>query len=165
MRDSISNEELILICKDLFLSHDNNEREIDFQILVRDYEAFLSLFFDVESSFYGDLEFQLFVINSFNYLYKSIFGDENIDSYFVSLALSRHDSELREKNACLESVDYTDSDFVYVFTLRLAMTFRDMGLMFAYYEDMQKLLFNSYVIENMEKGYRRDGMENRKCYN
>lgn len=107
----------------------------------------------------------MFVVNSFNYLYKSIFGDENIDSHFVSLSLSRHDSELREKNACLEKVDYTDSDLVYVFTLRLAMTFRDMGLMFDYYEDMQKLLFNSYIIENMEKGYRRDGMENRKCYN
>lgn len=43
MRDSISNKELMLICKDLFLNRNNSEREIDFQILVRDYKTFLSI--------------------------------------------------------------------------------------------------------------------------
>lgn len=165
MERNLSNEELIEIYNELYLNREDGEKSIDFETFVMNYKIYLSLFFNVDSSFYGDIEFLLFAVDGFNYLYKCFFDDEEVDLDVIPLSLCEHDSRLRRKRAILEEVNYTDSDAVLVYSLKLAMMFKDMNLVDDYYDEILKIFFNSYVVESKEKGCGKNGMENRKYCN
>lgn len=165
MEENISRGELFEIYKELYLKRNNSEKFIDFEILVQTYKMYLSAFFNVDCFLYGDTEFLFFAIDGFNYIYKSIFDDEIVDSDIIPLTLCDHDSDLRYRSLDLEETNYTDSDVILVYSLKLVMLFKDMDLIIKFYDKIQKLFFNSYVIESKEKGCGKDGMEIRKYYN
>lgn len=119
---------------------------------------YLSLFFNEESSFYYDFQFLFYVVDGFNYLYKDIFGNDNVSRKTITSVLCEHDSEVREKNekSSSEDIEYTNSDFVLVYSLKLAMAFKDRNLLDNFNDLVQTVLFNSYVIREETKKEERD---------
>lgn len=158
-----SKEELIEEYKELYLRGKNSEQFIDFDFLVLTYKVFLCLFFDKNSSFYGDVSFFTLVVDGFNYFYEVIYGNEEADLCDVTFSLKRHDAELRAKIVTPDKIN--DSDFIFCYSLKFATVFQEMGMVEKFYDVLQRMFFNSYVIENIEKERGKNGVENRKCFN
>lgn len=168
---NFTDDELERIYQDLYFRQGNSEKFIDYEVLVNTYKIYLALFFEISSSIYGDCEFLSLVIDGFYYFYNSLFEQEDIDYGIVTSTLCEHDTELRHKNESAIATgtdgDYTDGDAVLVYTFKLAILFKDMELVEDFYDKMQRLFFNSYVIKEMEKekGCEERAMEYWKCYN
>lgn len=166
MEKKISEEQLIMIYKELYFSRGNSEKCIDFNMLVDTYKIYLGMFFDNGCTFYSDIAFLEYVVDGFNYIYRSYIEDEKYDASVLHDAIINHHSELSCK--CLNDTEgeanYTNSDLILVYSMDLVIMFMNMDLVREFYDKIQKIFFNTYVIENSEKGRGENGMESRKCY-
>lgn len=171
MEKSLSKEKLIEIYKDLYLKDGNTEYLKDYNSIVGLYKLYLDLFFSKESGLYRNAEYIKFVVDGFHYMNETIFGEEEVPYKDIVSTLYERDSEIREKNkrSVFETVEYADSDVILVYSLKLAVEFKDNKFEDEFYDTIHKALFNAYVIcreEQKEKGgITSDGVEYRKCKN
>lgn len=163
-----NNEELEMIYKELYLTYGNSEKYIDYELLVKQYAIYLSLFLNKESSFYHDLQFLLYVIEGFKYCHNTIYDDVSVDVEEMYKRIAEEEVKLvnkvaKESKEKGKNENFRDSDLILYYSCEVVTLLQVMGLASEYNDALFTLVFNTYVVEEKtdEKGTEcmKSGME------
>lgn len=170
----MNSEELLKTYKDLYLSYGNSDRCIDYEVLIRMYVIYLSMFFHKEGSFYHDVEFLIYVVRGFKYYCDLIYGDLSPSDSVMFGDIIKHEIVVRKKIVVENKnksarVNYSDSDLALLYSLDAYSLLEGMNLIENFCDDVKLLAYNSYIIEEKTGEARKEceenGMEYRKGKN